>query len=243
MSEVCISIVSHAQSFLANQLLDDLGRNCPDVDLIFTSNIDEPSPLDFRLWPRVTHLINSSPKGFGSNHNAAFRHCTATYFCVVNPDIRITSNPFPEMLAVMDDTKIGVVAPKVLSPSGGIEDNARFFPTPFGLLQKALGIEDGCFPVAGTQPMSVDWVAGMFLLFRADAFASIGGFDEKFFLYYEDVDICARLWRTGKKVVVIPNVSVVHDAQRMSRKNLRYMTWHLGSMVRYFSKHLWRLPR
>jgi N-acetylglucosaminyl-diphospho-decaprenol L-rhamnosyltransferase len=85
-------------------------------------------------------------------------------------------------------------------------------------------------------------VAGMFLLFRAEAFRDVGGFDAKFHLYYEDVDICARLWKSGWKVMCDPGVTVVHEAQRASRHNFRYMRWHAASMARYFGKHLGRLP-
>jgi GT2 family glycosyltransferase len=60
----------------------------------------------------------------------------------------------------------------------------------------------------------VDWVAGMFLLIRTEAFRALGGFDEGFHLYYEDVDFCARAWKAGWKVQVHPEVSVIHDAQR-----------------------------
>jgi hypothetical protein len=243
MSEVCVSLVSHAQANLAKRFLDDLLRYCPDIDLVVTSNIAEVPELDLSQWPSVTYLRNSVPKGFGANHNAAFKHCRASYFCVVNPDIRIHSNLFPDLLAVAHDARVGVVAPKVFNASGSAEDSVRFFPTPLGILGKAIGIGDGRYPTEGAKPLLVDWAAGMFLLFRSEAFDEIGGFDEEFFLYYEDVDVCARLWKAGRNVMIHPGVSVVHDAQRTSRKNLRYLLWHLSSMIRYFSKHFGRLPR
>jgi len=70
---------------------------------------------------------------------------------------------------------------------------------------------------------------------RASDYAALGGFDEGFFLYYEDVDLCARLWRGGREVVLCPEVQVVHDARRASRRHLRHMRWHAASMARYFS--------
>jgi GT2 family glycosyltransferase len=88
-----------------------------------------------------------------------------------------------------------------------------------------------------------DWVAGMCMLFDSESFRAIKGFDEGFFLYYEDVDICARLWRSGSMVVACPAVSVTHDAQRASRHNWQHMRWHAQSMARYFWKYTWRLPK
>lgn len=81
------------------------------------------------------------------------------------------------------------------------------------------------------------------MLFRANDFGAINGFDEKFFLYYEDVDICTRLWKANKRIELVLQASVIHKAQHMSHRNLRYLLWHLTSMVRYFLKHWLRFPR
>ncbi len=243
MSEICLSLVSHAQADLANHFLDDLRRYRPDIDLVVTSNIAEISTFDFSSWPKVKYRRNPVPKGFGANHNAAFRHCNAKYFCVVNPDIRIDSNLFTELLAAMQDPQIGVVAPKVLDKFGKVEDSVRLFPNFSNLIKRVLSISDGRYPTDSPHPSTVDWAAGMFLFFRAEAFDDIGGFDEDFFLYFEDVDICARLWMAGWKVMIHPGVSIVHEAQRESRKKWRFLLWHLCSMFRYFKKYMGRPPR
>src|SRR5690606_33557130 len=105
--------------------------------------------------------------------------------------------------------------------------------TPISLLLKLLGVSKGTFQYAiGDEPFFPHWVAGMFMLFESHAFANLQGFDERFFLYYEDVDICARIWETGSKLVVCPKVSVVHDAQRDSHRKMKYLYWHISSMLR-----------
>jgi N-acetylglucosaminyl-diphospho-decaprenol L-rhamnosyltransferase len=132
----------------------------------------------------------------------------------------------------------------VVSPGGLHEDSWRHFPTLTSLLRKALGMGDGSYRLPGDgRHFSPEWVAGMFMLFRSDVFRRLGGFDEDFFLYYEDVDICARLWKSGYRLLACPAVSVVHDAQRDSHRKWRHLRWHLGSMARYFAKHWGRLPR
>ncbi|MDT4866609.1 hypothetical protein FQZ97_1014710 [compost metagenome] len=152
-------------------------------------------------------------------------------------------NPFPGLLDSITSTKSALVAPLVLAPGGTIEDSVRRFPN-FQRLVTRLFIEQGSdYPLAQEQaPVFPDWVAGMFMLFRAEDFARLRGFDEGFRLYYEDVDICVRTWKMGRPVSVCPQVSVIHDAQRTSRRNLRYMRWHLASMARYLLKHWGRLP-
>jgi GT2 family glycosyltransferase len=94
----------------------------------------------------------------------------------------------------------------------------------------------------GQNAFSPDWAAGMFLLFRSHDFRLLNGFDERFYLYYEDVDICTRAWNAGMIIVACPFVSVVHKARRESHRNLMFLSWHLKSMARYFWKHWWRLP-
>lgn len=239
-----LSMVSHGQARLANRVLQDLQGMAGVDELVLTENIpDEPMQLPAGLHAVARH--NPYPAGFAWNHNQAFEGCSQRFFCVANPDLRLPVNPFPGLLAAMSDPRVGLVAPLVLSPAGLPEDNARRFPTPWNLGLKLLGLNDGRYhlqPAPSLAPRPVEWAAGMFLLFRAEAFRDVGGFDAKFHLYYEDVDICARLWKAGWKVVCDPGVTVVHEAQRASRHNPRYMKWHAASMARYFFKHLGRLP-
>jgi hypothetical protein len=82
----------------------------------------------------------------------------------------------------------------------------------------------------------------MFVLFRSADFARLGGFDERFFLYYEDVDICARAWKEGMRVATCPGVSAIHDAQRANRRDWRHMRWQLASMMRYLVRYTGQLP-
>lgn len=243
-TDVTVSLVSHGHGEMVSALLQDMAGLPQIAHVVLTLNIPEPLPsVPEGLQHRLTVIENSAPKGFGANHNAAFKHCKTTYFCVLNPDIRIHQNPFPDLLATLGTAQSGLVAPLVMNSSGAIEDSVRFFPTPWRIFYKVLGISHGRYPIsAGAAVQNVDWVAGMCMLFRAEVFQSLAGFDEEYFLYYEDVDICVRAWKQGFSVVVCPTASVIHDAQRASHRNLRFLRWHLASMLRFFCKHLGRLP-
>jgi N-acetylglucosaminyl-diphospho-decaprenol L-rhamnosyltransferase len=243
MINLSLSVVSHGQTNLVNDLLGDIAIHAPEINIQLTCNIEEPNAIAADGHSGFRRFNNTKPRGFGANHNAAFQHTKLPFFCVSNPDIRLISDPFPDLLSCMEDPTVGLVAPMVLAPTGLQEDNARSFPTPLNLAAKLFHLDEGRYSPQGNDPTPVDWVAGMFMVFRAEAFRDIGGFDERFFLYYEDVDICARLWKAGWKVVLHPGVSVVHAAQRASRRNPKYMAWHFSSMARYFAKHLGRLPR
>jgi N-acetylglucosaminyl-diphospho-decaprenol L-rhamnosyltransferase len=239
---ITVSIVSHGHGEMVNTLVHQL-LLLPEVgQIILTRNIPEGTPVVQDA--RVHYIENTNPKGFGANHNAAFALCHLPFYCVLNPDIILQGNPFPQLLDCVANNSVDLCAPRVVAPNGQLEDSVRHFPTLRSLVRKVLSGDDGRYQVQlNQQAFAVDWVAGMFMLFNADGFRAVGGFDEKYFLYYEDVDICARLWRTGRSVSVCPSVQVIHDAQRASRINSRHMRWHAASMLRYFLKHWWRLPR
>ena len=238
---ITVSIVSHGHGAMVDSLVQQLELFHEVGQIILTRNI--PESFQLRRSAKLTIIDNQRPIGFGANHNAAFKYCQKPYFCVVNPDITLTDNPFSQLNTCLNDNKADLAVPIVLSPEGNIEDSIRRYPTPFSLLLKGLGKSDGSYPVTiGQQPFTPDWAAGMFMLFRSSSFKNVAGFDEKFFLYYEDVDICARMTKTGQKIVVCPSVTIVHDASRASHHRWHYLRWHLTSMVRYFYKHLGRLP-
>ena len=244
---ISISIVSHGQGNLARDVLADLAGLVADCrfEVILTRNIPEVFPFAVADFPFPLKIIeNVSPKGFGENHNYAYQQATGKHFCVMNPDIRIAKNPFIPLLDVLERQKAAVVAPAVLSPGGQIEDSVRFFPTPYSLFRKLMGWGDGRYPFAlGDNAFEADWVGGMFMLFNSDDYKQISGFDEGFFLYYEDIDICARLWKSGMRVMACPGSQVIHDARRTSHRNLKYMRWHVASIVRYLGKHAFRGPK
>jgi GT2 family glycosyltransferase len=243
---VIVSIVSHGHGEMVCGLINQL-LACFEVrKVIVTCNI--PEVLDLPDDHRVSLVFNSTPKGFSANHNAAFKKVSGDaaclFFCPVNPDVRLQANPFPILLNGLNDYGAALAAPLVLSADGLVEDSHRRFPILRSLITKALGLGDGRYSVQPGQPnFHPEWVAGMFMLFSAESFRRLGGFDQRFFLYYEDVDICVRAWKQGFKIVACPSAVVVHEARRDSRRKLRFMAWHLSSLTRYFIKHWLRLPR
>lgn len=233
-----MSIVSHGHGDMIRLLLQDLTRYRMDgVRIVLTCNVPEAEVWREALAGFDHHVIrNSAPKGFGANHNAAFRLGCDSSFLVLNPDIRLP----PEFDLLEAVRKVGVLAagvcaPQVRSSSGQIEDSARRFPTVTRLLRRHfMGQANGDYPPA-IEPFAVEWVAGMFMLFDRDAYEAVNGFDERYFLYLEDADICRRLWRSGYRVVYDPTSHVIHDAQRASRRNLRHLSWHVSGMLRFLT--------
>jgi N-acetylglucosaminyl-diphospho-decaprenol L-rhamnosyltransferase len=233
-----LSVVSHGQLNLIVHLLHDLEKiSCKNFEVILSINYPEDEKILDNAYSYPLHIYrNKNPKGFGANHNAAFEHALGEYFAVINPDIRLKSASFNDLIAPMSDITVGAIAPLVLAPAGQIEDSARKFPTFIRLFSRVFGGARALDYTWASSPIDVDWVAGMFIVFRSSYFKKIKGFDEKrFHMYFEDVDICRRIWNQGWKVMLQPRTEVIHDARRTSHRSLKYFRWHLTSCLRYLS--------
>lgn len=231
-----ISVVSHRQGALIGALLKDIAAHCTlPLEVILTLNVPEANFPEMSLLPfPVKTIENPEPKGFAANHNAAFARAGTEYFCVLNPDIRIDDDPFPELIKLLHDPAIGIAGPLIFNSSGQLEDSARGFPTLASIIGKLVfGRSELQYPQDLFYP---DWIAGMFMICRQEVFRDAGGFDEGYFLYYEDVDLCWRIRAKGLQVAQSPWARAIHDARRTSHHNLRYLIWHCKSMARFFFK-------
>ncbi|BEV13689.1 glycosyltransferase family 2 protein [Herbaspirillum sp. DW155] len=244
---VSISVVSHGHRSHVVLLLADLvalGRT--DIELILTLNLPEDfkDVLEHLPFP-VKTIVNAIPKGFGANHNAAFEHASGEWFVVLNPDIRLPADPFDVLLDTARRQPPAIVAPLIVNDQRQEEDSARHFPTLALVfkryLARRLGISlaNDVIRVEGDVAYP-DWVAGMFLVLPRTLFERMGGFDLGYHLYYEDVDLCARARLAGYEVRVARSVAVIHNAQRASHRKLRFLAWHVGSALRFFSSSTYR---
>lgn len=229
---ICLSVISHGQVAIATEFLRSISRIKPPLltHVIYTRNIEEAPLPELDLGHIALSVIaNPRVKGFGENHNAAFERCREPFFCVSNPDILLTADPFPALLEAFGEEQLGLVAPLITSPEGRIENTARALYTPSELLRQKIR--------PFNRAAAADWLAGMFLLFRAEVFRAIGGFDIGYFLYIEDVDICTRMRVAGWHLRQVPESTVIHAAQKRSHRSLRHGRWHMAGMLRY-----WRSP-
>lgn len=240
---VAVSVVSHGHGQMVVDLVHQLLK-CSEVGrIIVTSNV--PEVLELPDNSRILFINNAKPKGFGANHNSAFIHAQLPWFVVINPDVVLTDNPFPDLLMTADAINVGIVSPRAQGVTGMPEDCWRRFPTILSLVQKFAGGADGRYqqPQVGSRALEVDWVSGLCMLFPSAVYDRLNGFDERYFMYYEDVDICVRTWRMGMRVLACTEACLIHEAQRASRRNLKHMRWHAASMLRYLLTQSWRLVR
>ena len=235
-AKVVVSIVSHKHGTMVWELVSQLAL-FEEVDkIIVTLNIPESSPD--KLSEKVLLIQNQSPKGYGENHNAAFNLVYSEYYCVLNPDIQFIENPFPRLISSFSNKLCGLTAPRIIDPQGVGADTMREHLTPWRLLKRIIGLSSGFdMTKISNSHLMPEWVAGMFMLFRTDVFDHIGGFDQRYFMYCEDADICKRIWKKGYSISGCLDVSVIHAAQRASHRNLKHFFWHIQSLLKYFIVH------
>ena len=247
---ILVSIVSHGHGRHVAALLEDLALpgNCEGIRVVLRLNKPEEMDGLQRSWPFPLEIVrNDRVQGFSANHNATFRQFGETvahrFFCVLNPDIRLQAGTMTALLDCCESNPgAALIAPQVCAPDGRVEANARQLPAPGEILRK--GVMRFLGKEVRDEPTNTwDWFAGMFMLFDAAAFRAVGGFDERYFLYYEDVDICCRLRLAGLDLRNCPTVTVVHDAQRGSHRNVGLFLRHVSSVVRFFRSPVYRQCR
>ena len=243
---VTVSIVSHGDALPLRDLLESLRafEEPPRLQLIVTDNLGHDLPeLGSGEWNSVRLLRNDRPHGYARNHNAAFHYAQGSYFCIMNPDVRFLESTYAPLIADLDSKKADITAPLVVDPHGAIQDSFRSLPSPIELLWRRV---EGTKMDANTptkDSIYPDWIAGIFLLTRTETFSSLGGFDQRYHLYFEDVDLCTRARLMGLSIMVDPRVRLQHDARRASRRPGRHLFWHLQSAARFFSSGVYRQGR
>lgn len=256
MRWVDVSIVCHAQAAIVEEALSALGLSSsakvPQLRVWLTINVPDPSfsrRLQQTQWPFDLRIIqNPNRLGFGANHNQAFAHSQAVggaqWFCVLNPDVLWPVEADSFWTALCNDgfeSRVALVCPMQVDERGAAQDFARHVPTPWAVVARMLRRMQGGAPVA--QPLRVnqaDWVNGACMVWRSSSFAALGGFDERYFMYCEDTDICLRLWLAGYCMEQGP-ATVVHLAQRNTDKSRQHLAWHVRSLLRlWLSAVFWR---
>ncbi|MEN8719039.1 MAG: glycosyltransferase, partial [Oceanococcaceae bacterium] len=136
----------------------------------------------------------------------------------------------------------GLAAPGIVDASGRLADHARELPTPLSVIGRRLGWADDAVPQSA-RIQDVPWLAGLFLAARRSRWQELGGFDERYRLYAEDVEVCLRCRNAGWRVMRLPEVAAAHHARRESKTNLQRFLWHAAGLARLWFSDTWRQYR
>lgn len=224
------------------------------IDTIYL--IDNSSNDSLREFTGISSkmvYIHSDNLGFGHSHNIAMRKAVeknADYHIVINPDIYWDGNGVIESLAnyMKIHPDCGLVMPRVLYPNGDLQYLCKLLPTPMNLFGRRFlpfkGIQakmDEKFELHFSgydKEMEVPSLSGCFMFIRVDVLRKVGGFDERFFMYAEDLDLCRRIGEISK-TMYYPAVSIYHAYGKGSYKNKKLLKYHIFSVIKYFNKWGW----
>ena len=195
------------------------------LNVVVIDNASEDNPHRIKdAHPEIIFIQNINNIGFGAAINQALPYCKSDFIIFLNPDSFISNEFFKSSINfMMHDMRVGIMGPMILDEDGSVQGSARAFPTPLTSLFGRNSPITKLFPNNSItakniltakngikSPAIVDWISGACMVVRKDAILSVGGFDKRFFLYWEDADLCRRIKQAGWKVVYFPECKVIH---------------------------------
>jgi len=217
------------------------------VDNSPTDKIKEGIPLN----KQIEYIHTGKNLGFGAGHNVAISKSlnNSEFHLVLNADVDFKASILNQMYDYMKEhDEIGLLAPKIYNPDGSIQYSAKLLPTPANLIIRRF------IPIKSLQErmdnryefrffdfdsiIEVPYVMGCFMFINCKVFNKVSGFDERFFMYPEDIDLTRRIHKHAK-TVYYPNVSIRHSHGKGSYKNRKLLYYHVTSMIKYFNKWGW----
>lgn len=231
------------------------------VGCVLTSPVDKLYIIDnssdnrlselAKISDRIIYIHTGKNLGFGRGHNIAIReiiNCRGKYHIVINPDIYFAEGVIEELTDYMDHHKnVGLIMPKVLYPDGEVQYLCKLLPNPWNLMIRRLIPEKWVNRKSYryelrfadyNRIMSVPSLSGCFMFLRVDILKQVEGFDERYFMYLEDLDLCRRIGRIAE-TIYYPLVHIYHVYEKGSYKNRKLLGYHVQSAIKYFNRWGW----
>jgi GT2 family glycosyltransferase len=252
--DVSVAIVSHNSAALLPACLASLASNSStrEVLVVDAGSTDGTAELVRRDFPAVRLLATDQNLGFTRGNNRALRIAQGRHLLLLNPDTVAEPGAIDALAAFLDGhPDVGAVGPQLRFPDGSVQPSRHRFPGPATaffdgtVLGRWLGggLRDRYYlrDRRDDERQDVDWLRGACLMLRREAAAAAGLFDEGFFMYSEEVDLCRRVRAAGWRIVYLPSAVVVHHEGKSSERSPagRDINFH-DSRVRYYRKHFGR---
>ena len=251
MHDVCAIIVSHDGRPWLNAALSSLYESAGGVDLdvvVVDNGSDGAAAWVEKSFPRA-RALRCENRGFGHANNRGLAAADARYVLFLNPDTEFLDGSLADLLAALDRRRgVGLAGARQVTGDGSLAPSIRRFPSAANMLAEALGVERVPLarrvlgerevepgPYARETPC--DWTSGSFMLARREALAAVGGFDESFFLFSEETDLCRRVKDAGWEVAHLPQATIRHFEQDR-RENARMEAQAAYARMQYARKHL-----
>ena len=226
------------------------------VEVIVVDNSPEDGAGSLCRTLGAKYIHTGKNIGFGAAHNIGIANCfSSKYHLVLNPDVQFEGDVLEKLLQFLELNKsVGLVMPRVVYPDGSLQKLCKRLPTPFdifakrvfsGLLKqmfhKRLSVFELC-DMDMTKVLSVPYLSGCFMLMRRDALQYVGLFDERFFMYFEDLDLTRRI-HERYQTIYYPGATIIHRHDKGSYKSTKLLFCGIHSAVQYFNKWGWLWDR
>ena len=220
-----------------------------EVIVVDNASTDK-SAHDTSNWPRLHVIYNGQNVGFAAANNQGFRRSTGKYLLILNPDTIALPGAIDRLVDFLElHPHVGAVGPRLLSSTGDLQPSCSHYPSLFNVSMEALGLSR-LFPrkklFARTTmtywdhdfERQVEVVCGACLMLRRDALWEVGFLDERFYIYYEETDICLRLSQAGLQSYLVPSAEIIHLGGQSSLKNLDVrIIARYRSLLVFYDKH------
>lgn len=236
--KLSVVIITYNSEEFIEECVDSVIKFLPnDSEVVAFDNASEDRTVEIlkKFVPKIKLFESDKNLGFGKGNNRASEMCEGEYLFFLNPDTSLYEYVFEKLVNYYQKTPdAGIVSPKLITPNGEVQKSVIKFPTVSGAFSDLfLGTHGEYFPYApeSHEPVEVDCVFGAAMLISRDLFKKISGFDEKFFMYYEDIDLCRRIIELGLKIIYYPMVEIKHIVGGTKSKN-KYRL-NLESSIKY----------
>jgi GT2 family glycosyltransferase len=193
--------------------------------------------------PAIEYIFVGKNIGFGVAHNIILDKINSEFHLILNPDVVFSSDVILALITELSkSTDVSFITPKVLFPNKENQYVCRKHPTFFNLINRKSKISKNQTLKNEYRNQDLEksfcpeFIHGCFMLFKTADFKYLGGFDERYFLYMEDADICRKIDLTGRKKLYYPGVQITHQYRRGSSKSVKLFFYHLSSALKYFLK-------
>lgn len=250
MIDLTIIIVSWNVRDLLRRCLYSISNVQPETIVIDNASTDGSPDMVRGEFPHVHLITNEQNRGFTAANNQGLARSRGRYLLLLNPDTEVVGDALATMVCYLEDhPQAGALGPQLCYPDGSLQPSRRRFPTMATALVESTVVQQWWadnrilrrYYMEDTNDddvQPVDWVVGACLLVRREAYEQVGGLDEGFFMYSEELDWCKRIKDAGWEVVYLPTATVIHHEGKSSEqvvpaRHIRFQS----SKVRYFGKH------
>jgi hypothetical protein len=254
--DLSIIIVNYnVKEFLQN-LIHSIEKASTNLtkEIIIIDNASDDGSVEFikEKFPQIKLIANQINLGFGKANNIGLKHATGKYILLINPDTLVAEDTFEKMIKFFESNKnVGLAGCKILNPDGSLQLACRrSFPGPWTSFTKVTGLST-LFPKSKifarynltyldeNKSYEVDAISGSFMMMRKEVYEKVGGFDEQFFMYGEDLDLCYRIQKAGYKVFYVHSTQIIHyKGESTKRSSIDETKVFYSAMHLFVKKHL-----